>query len=188
VKTFAEQVHGLTTRHARRTPPLLTALARIALALACPAVPATRHASTSLNETSCGPDSDSYDPAPAEAELQRLASDADARRSEDRVLVIRTRHPYDAIQALLAQHKTDTVMMQELGLSPGQRIAWPDGSTDVTVQLLPGVVPRSWPDEGLRGLDVDQSWTAAVVNVTASRVRTAWPTRLSVTPVDLSSP
>jgi hypothetical protein len=34
VKTFAEQVDGLTARHARRTPPLLRALTRIGLALA----------------------------------------------------------------------------------------------------------------------------------------------------------
>ena len=34
VKTFAERVDGLTTRRARRTPPLLMALARIGRALA----------------------------------------------------------------------------------------------------------------------------------------------------------
>jgi hypothetical protein len=34
VKTFAEQVPVLTSRHARRTPALLQALTRIGLALA----------------------------------------------------------------------------------------------------------------------------------------------------------
>jgi hypothetical protein len=34
VKTFVEQVPGLTSRHARRTPPLIEALTRIGLALA----------------------------------------------------------------------------------------------------------------------------------------------------------
>jgi len=34
VKTFVEQVPGLTSRHARRTPPLIDALTRIGLALA----------------------------------------------------------------------------------------------------------------------------------------------------------
>jgi transposase len=79
--------------------------------------PCLRPQVTDPDEKYCGPVSDRYDLAQAEAELQRLAADADTRRSEDRVLVIRTRQRYDAIQALLTQHKNHKVIMQELGLS-----------------------------------------------------------------------
>jgi len=90
--TFAEQVEGLTSPYARRTP-LLRAM------LEPPDAEPQRGQS------------------PSDVDLTQVAADVAAQQAEERSLVIRTRERYAAVHALREQGKGIKTIMRELGLA-----------------------------------------------------------------------